>query len=135
MDAEPVRQDVLEIAIGHVTSCRAEDLSRASIVLEDLVDGVHFHSLVPYVLGRLRSLLSRVNEDEHLVAVLADVLEDFGVSDIVHRLELLDGFTLSDANELLTKRTWTERRIEVKETLVHVNAEEARDILIVGQRG
>ena len=74
-----------------------------------------------------------MNKDKHLVAVCAYMLNDLVVTDIVHSLQLLNGFSVSDTNEFLSQRARSVRAVEMEETLVRVNSQEACDIFVVGE--
>src|SRR5690242_4592813 len=86
------------------------------------------------MLRRFCGFLSRMYKDKHLVPVFTNLLQDLGIANIVHGLQLLDSFFVSDTNELLFQRTRSECAIEVEQTLVWVNAEEACDVSVVRQR-
>ncbi|KJR89206.1 uncharacterized protein SPSK_05806 [Sporothrix schenckii 1099-18] len=135
VDAEAVRQQVLEVFVARLLGGLLQNLAGAGVVLQDLVDGLELEGLVANVARRLGRVLARVHKDEHLVAVLADVLEDLGVGDVVHRLELLDGLAVGDADKLLAQRAGAVGAVEVEQARLGVDAQEAGDVAVVGQRG
>ena len=46
-----------------------------------------------------------MDKDEHLLVILAHMLHCFGVANVIHGLELFNGFLFCDTNELLSQRT------------------------------
>ena len=76
-----------------------------------------------------------MDEDQHLLPVLANLFQDFGVADIVNDLELLDGLLVGDTNEFLLQRTWSESAVKVEEALVWVYTQEAGYVAVVGKSG
>ena len=70
-----------------------------------------------------------MNEDKSLVP--SGLLQRLFVADFVHVLEMLDRFLLGDADELLLQSTRPEGDVKLEETLLLVDAEEHRDVLVV----
>ncbi|KAI7165138.1 hypothetical protein KC349_g74 [Hortaea werneckii] len=81
----------------------------------------------------VHTLLPRVSEDEHLLLVLADLLQDLVITDIIHCLELLDSLLVGHTNELLPERAWPEGAIEVVQVLSWVDPQECCHIAVVGK--
>jgi hypothetical protein len=112
MDREPVRQEVFQVLINDLISFMLEDFSGTCVALEDLLNGLEFQSFISYISCGFCGFLARMHKYKHLV--IRGLLDDLGIADIVHRLQLLDSFFVCDTNEFLLEGARPEGRIEMK---------------------
>src|ERR1700744_3000054 len=134
MDAKTVRQKILQIGIIDGVGFLLQYLSACGVRPHDLTDGFQLNSPVPDVLGGFCSFFARVDKNQHLVLISSCMFQDLGIADIVHGLELLDGFLVSHANEFLFQRTRSECAIKVEKPFLRIDSEKSGDISIVGKR-
>ena len=86
VNTETVRHEILQVGIIHRVCFFGENGTTSSVTAQNLTNGFILEGLVPNILGGLGSLLSRMDEDEHLVSVLPDLLHDLSITNIIHRL-------------------------------------------------
>ena len=86
MYTESIRKYVFELCISDLLCFVSQNLSARGINSQYLTNSLQLQRLVPYVFRGLRGLLARMHKDQHLLLVLADLLQHLGIADIVHRL-------------------------------------------------
>ena len=101
VDTKPIRQKVFKGRVINRVRFLGQNGPAGGITAKNLADGLHLEGLVSDILSRFGCLLTRVNENQHLVPALPDLLNDFVVANVIHCLQLLDGFLISNTNELL----------------------------------
>ena len=131
VNTETVRHEILQVSIVHRVCFFGENGTTSSVTAQNLTNGFILKGLVSDVLGGLGSLLSRVNEDKHLVSLLPDLLHNLGITNVVHRLQLFDGLLFGDTDEFLLERARTVAAIEMERALDRICAQETSHITVV----
>mmetsp|Transcript_113777 Transcript_113777/g.326944 ORF Transcript_113777/g.326944 Transcript_113777/m.326944 type:complete len:647 (+) Transcript_113777:4106-6046(+) len=133
MNGETIREQVLQLLRFDTVDLGLQDLARGRISMQELREGVVLHRKVPERCGGLGGFLPRVHEDQDLI--LAGVLHELLVADLVHCVEALDRLLVRDADVCLLQGAWAVLVAEVEQALLRVHAEENGDILVVRQGG
>ena len=135
MYSEAIGHQVFKIGVVYLISLFLEDSPARCVSSHDLTESLHLHGLIADVFGCLRRLLPGMHEDQHLLLILANVLEDFRVAHVIHGLELFDSFPIGDTDKFLFEWTRPERPIEVEQAFRWIYSQECGHITIVGQCG
>mmetsp|Transcript_12800 Transcript_12800/g.34382 ORF Transcript_12800/g.34382 Transcript_12800/m.34382 type:complete len:338 (-) Transcript_12800:910-1923(-) len=109
-----------------------QDLARGGVLVQELGKRVILHGKVSKRARRFDGLLSRVDENEDLV--LAGVLHQLFVADLVHGVETLDRLLVRNADVRLLQWAWAVLVPVVEQALIGIDAQENRNVLVIRKR-
>src|SRR5277367_4961038 len=133
MNAKAVWEQILQVSVTNRFCFGSKELTTARITSEYLTNSLFFQSFVSDISCSLGRFFPRMHEDDCLIIILANMLENFDISDIIHGFKLFDSLLFGNANELLTKRARPEGAIKMEHPFQRVYSQETRNISIVGQ--
>mmetsp|Transcript_36400 Transcript_36400/g.109276 ORF Transcript_36400/g.109276 Transcript_36400/m.109276 type:complete len:248 (-) Transcript_36400:447-1190(-) len=134
MNGQTVRKYLLQIRVFHRRQFLPQYLLGRSALPHEMRQFVPFQRHIPQRHGRLPRLLPAVHENEHLIAI-PPLSQGAFVAHFVLNTKALERIPFGNTDVLHLEGYRAIRMIEEEETLVGFDAQECRDVGIIGQGG